>query len=221
MDSVRLEEVSLLFKALADPARLRILGLLAERAHAGHELADRLALTPPTISHHMRRLVAARLVDVEPEAQSRIYSLRTDAIRDLSGSILGKDASQPASDEDNAVLRAFFDGSRLRQIPASRKKRVTVLRRLLERFVPGRSYPESEVNELLREAHDDVATLRRELVDYGFMVRDRGIYRIATQLPARGATVAQEVGNESAWFERLVTAATARAISSRDLPAAE
>ena len=42
MDAARVEDLSLLFKALADPARLRILGLLAERAHAGHELADRL-----------------------------------------------------------------------------------------------------------------------------------------------------------------------------------
>jgi hypothetical protein len=218
MESAPLENLSLLFKALSDPARLRILGLLAERPHAGHELAHRLTLTPPTISHHMRRLVAARLVDVEPEAQSRIYSLRTDAIRQLSGSILGTDASQPASDEDNAVLRAFFDGSRLRQIPASRKKRVIVLRRLLERFAPGRSYPESEVNDLLREAHDDVATLRRELVDYGFMVRDRGIYRIATELPARGSTVTQEVGNEQSWFAELVAEATARAIQGVNPP---
>jgi hypothetical protein len=221
MESAPLENLSLLFKALSDPARLRILGLLAERPHAGHELAHRLTLTPPTISHHMRRLVAARLVDVEPEAQSRIYSLRTDAIRQLSGSILGTEASQPASDEDNAVLRAFFDGSRLRQIPASRKKRVIVLRRLLQRFAPGRSYPESEVNDLLREAHDDVATLRRELVDYGFMVRDRGIYRIATELPARGSTVTQEVGNEQSWFAELVAEATARAIQGVNPPGPE
>jgi hypothetical protein len=216
MESARLEELSLLFKALSDPARLRILGLLAEQPLAGHELADRLALTPPTISHHMRRLVAARLVEVEPDAQSRIYSLRTDAIRELSGSVLGNQAPETASEEDNAVLRAFFDGPRLRQIPASRKKRVVVLRRLLERFATGRSYPESEVNELLREAHDDVATLRRELVDYGFMVRDRGIYRIATELPARGSTVSQEVGNEQAWFAELVAAATSRAIRGAD-----
>jgi hypothetical protein len=190
MEPTRLEELSLLFKALADPARLRILGLLAERSLAGHELADRLALTPPTISHHMRRLVAARLVDVVPDAQSRIYSLRTDAIRDISGSVLPDEVSQPANDEESAVLRAFFDGPRLRQIPASRKNRVIVLRHLLPRFAPDRLYPESEVNEILREAHDDFATLRRELVDYGFMVRDRGIYRIATELPARGSTVA-------------------------------
>ena len=221
MESAQLEDLSLLFKALSDPARLRILGLLAERPLAGHELADRLALTPPTISHHMRRLVAARLVDVEPDAQSRIYSLRTDAIRELSGAVLGDEVSRPANEDDNAVLRAFFDGPRLRQIPASRKKRVIVLRRLLERFAPGRSYPESEVNDLLREAHEDVATLRRELVDYGFMVRDRGIYRIATELPARGSTVTQEVGNEQSWFPELVAAATARAIQGADRPSPE
>jgi hypothetical protein len=215
MDATRLEDLSLLFKALADPARLRILGLLAERPLAGHELADRLDLTPPTISHHMRRLVAARLVDVVPDAQSRIYSLRTDAIREISTSVLNQQAA-PESEEENAVLRAFFDGPRLRQIPASRKKRVVVLRRLLERFGPGRDYTEAEVNEMLREAHDDVATLRRELVDYGFMARDRGIYRLATELPGRGSTVAQEVGNEQSWFEALVATATARAIHGRD-----
>jgi hypothetical protein len=215
MDATRLEDLSLLFKALADPARLRILGLLAERPLAGHELADRLDLTPPTISHHMRRLVAARLVDVVPDAQSRIYSLRTDAIREISTSVLNQQAA-PESEEENAVLRAFFDGPRLRQIPASRKKRVVVLRRLLERFAPGRDYTEAEVNEMLRVAHDDVATLRRELVDYGFMARDRGIYRLATELPGRGSTVAQEVGNEQSWFEALVATATARAIHGRD-----
>src|SRR5918993_3315237 len=205
MDGTRLEELSLLFKALADPVRLRILGLLAER----------LDRTPPTISHHMRRLVAARLVDVVPDAQSRIYSLRTDAIREISTSVLNQRAA-PESEEENAVLRAFFDGPRLRQIPASRKKRVIVLRRLLERFAPGRDYTEAEVNEMLREAHDDVATLRRELVDYGFMARDRGIYRLATELPGRGSTVTQEVGNEQSWFEELVATATARAIYGRD-----
>src|SRR3712207_6336785 len=114
MDSARLEDLSLLFKALADPARLRILGLLAERPRAGHELADRLGLTPPTISHHMRRHVAARLVDVEPDAQSRIYSLRIDAIRELSGSAEPGRSSASAIEDDNAVLRAFFDRPRLR-----------------------------------------------------------------------------------------------------------
>lgn len=216
MDSARLEDLSLLFKALSDPARLRILGLLAERPLVGHELAQQLSLTPPTISHHMRRLVAARLVDVTPEAQSRIYSLQMNAIRALSRPTDHDDPAPAPIHEDDAVIRAFFDGPRLRQIPAARKKRVIVLRRLLERFAPGRTYTELEVNDLLREAHDDVATLRRELVDYGFMTRDRGIYRIASVLPARGPTVRQEVGSEEEWFEDLVATAMSRSIRGPD-----
>jgi biotin operon repressor len=218
MDATRLDDLSLLFKALSDPARLRVLGLLAVRPHAGHELAERLSLTPPTISHHVRRLVAAGLVDVRQDAQSRIYSLRLDTIRALSQENEDDRTVQRADEEDDTVLRTFFDGPRLRQIPRARKKRVIVLKRLLERFESERPYPEPEVNELLREAHDDVATLRRELVDYGFMVRDRGIYRVATELPDRGATVQQEVGDEVAWFEKLVAAATARAVRGSNSP---
>lgn len=217
MDDARLVHLSALFKALADPARLRVLGRLAERPHAGHELASELDLTPPTISHHMRKLVAAGLVDVTADAQSRIYSLRTDALRDLARESTTRSTDPPAN-EVESVLRAFFDGPQLRHLPAARKKRVIVLRRLLERFEPNRAYPEREVNDLLRPAHDDVASLRRELVDYGFMVRDRGIYRVASELPDRGPTVRQEVGEEAEWFPALVSAAMQRAVSGQERP---
>jgi DNA-binding HxlR family transcriptional regulator len=212
MDPSQPERLATVFKALADPARLRILGLLAERPRAGHELAAALGLTPPTISHHMRRLTEAELVDVTPEAQSRIYALRTATLRALSDVPASRNP-EPARDEEEAVLRAFFDGPRLRQIPAARKKRVIVLRHLLRRFDPDRSYPEREVNDLLREAHADVATLRRELVDYGYMRRERGVYTVAREPPERGATIRQEVGDESNWLQDLVLNATTRAIS--------
>lgn len=216
MDQEQLVRVAVLFKALSDPARLRILGLLAERPMAGHELADRLDLTPPTISHHMRKLVDAGLVVVAPLAQTRVYSLQTEAIRDLSGISSAREPSASPEDGD-AISRAFFDGPRLLQIPASRKKRVAVLRRLLEAFEPGRVYPEEEVNAVLLVAHDDYATLRRELVDYGFMSREKGIYRVATELPARGPTVRQEVGDEGEghWFAELVARATERIVHDR------
>ena len=47
----------------------------------------------------------------------------------------------------------------------------------------GRAYAEAEVNDLLRPAHEDVATLRRELVDYGFLARADGVYRLADAGP--------------------------------------
>src|SRR3954453_6728946 len=217
MAQKKLERLTTLFKALADPMRLQILGLLAIRPRAGHELAEETGLTPPTISHHMRRLLDAELVNYQSEAQSRIYSLRMNPLRDLTA--IATDATIVRSDEepDDRMVRAFFDGTRLRQIPASRKKRVAVLRHLLQRFVPGQNYPEIQVNELLRSAHEDVATLRRELVDYGFMTRERGIYRVATQLPQRGATVSQEVGDESQWFRDLIVRATESATTGREI----
>jgi hypothetical protein len=77
---------------------------------------------------------------------------------------------------ERKVLRAFTDGSKLLQIPASRKKRQVILHWLLRDFEHGRSYPEKEVNELLLEHHWDSATLRRELVASRLMARERGVY---------------------------------------------
>ncbi len=227
----RLVTLAATLRTLADPARLRILGALAEGTMTGTELAERLGLTAPTISHHMAKLVAAGVVSVTPDAQRRRYALDAWALRDLGrdGSSVGAragdvsaratsqaDASPEAAAERERtkVLRDFFDGSRLRSIPAGRRKRVIVLRHLLERFAPGRDYPEREVNDLLREAHEDVATLRRELVDYGYMTREAGVYRVAESLPERTPTIAQEIlGDEHAWLSGLIAGAAHRALA--------
>jgi len=66
---------------------------------------------------------------------------------------------------------------RLLTIPAQRKKREMLLQRLAQEFTPDRDYTERDVNPILVEFHDDVATLRRELVGYRLMKRSGGIYR--------------------------------------------
>jgi hypothetical protein len=76
-----------------------------------------------------------------------------------------------------AVLRSFFDADgRLLTVPAKRAKRLVVLDHLAQRFEPGERYSETEVNNRLRETHDDVAALRRYLVDEGFLSREAGVY---------------------------------------------
>lgn len=225
MDDQRIGRLADVFKALADPARLRILGTIAERPRTGRELSERLGLSPPTISHHMARLVDAALVCVTPDAQRRTYSLDLVALRDLSRdgtSTPDERAMVDHGDDDperTKVLRDFFLAERLKQIPAQRRKRVIVLQHLLTRFEPNRDYPEREVNDLLRAVHEDVATLRRELIDYGYMTRSHGLYRVATALPARGPTVAQEVAeDETSWLRDLVARATTRALQGNDAP---
>ena len=55
---------------------------------------------------------------------------------------------------------------------------------MAQNFEPGRRYPEREVNRRLRAYHDDVAAMRRHLVDEGFLRRERGEYwRIGGSFP--------------------------------------
>lgn len=214
MDDI--ERLAHLFRALADPARLRILGAIADQPRSGKELAESLGLTPPTISHHMRKLVEAGLVQVTSEGTRHTYRLDEQTLRDAVRSQPAAIAAPDLNEEDRErakVLRDFFDGERLKSIPAQRKKRVVVLQQLVQRFEPGQQYPERAVNETLRAAHEDVATLRRELVDYGFMRRENGVYEVSQAPPERSVQVAQEfIGDERAWFERLVSGATREAL---------
>jgi hypothetical protein len=73
-------------------------------------------------------------------------------------------------------LRGFVVAGRLVQMPARQSKRVLVLDWLAQGFELGRHYTEAEVNELLDGHHLDVATLRRSLVDAGFLDRAGGEY---------------------------------------------
>lgn len=212
------------FKALADPTRLRLLGALATRPMTGKELAEQLQLTPPTISHHLSKLMAANLVRATHVGQSRAYALDTATLQRLTSksarpAIRGQESMPSLTEEEQQrqkILRDFFEGTQLKEIPARRKKRVIVLQYLAGWFDPNRRYPEREVNAILRQAHPDVATLRRELVDYGYLERDSGIYQVAKLPPVRGPNVAQEItGDEHAWLRALVAGATSRAVEPR------
>src|SRR5204863_2056636 len=76
-----------------------------------------------------------------------------------------------------ADLARFFRGDRLEVIPRREADRGAVLGFIAQRFERGRDYPEAEVNSLLLAAHDDIAMLRRYLVDARLLARANGRYR--------------------------------------------
>ncbi len=75
------------------------------------------------------------------------------------------------------MLRRFLapDGS-LTAMPTRLAKRLVVLDHVAQAFSIGQTWPESEVNELLRRFHPDVAMLRRYLVEEEFLERRDGRY---------------------------------------------
>jgi ArsR family transcriptional regulator, zinc-responsive transcriptional repressor len=64
-----------LLKVLSAPARLAILAELADQPRFVHELVDRLGMSQPLVSQHLRVLRGARLVGVERHGREAAYSL--------------------------------------------------------------------------------------------------------------------------------------------------
>ncbi|WP_210493855.1 metalloregulator ArsR/SmtB family transcription factor [Patulibacter sp. SYSU D01012] len=71
------------WSALADPHRRALLGALLDGGHAVGDLVERLGLTQPQASKHLRVLRDAGLVRVERRAQRRIYTVDPAPMADL------------------------------------------------------------------------------------------------------------------------------------------
>ena len=73
------------FAALAEPNRFRIVELLRSGPRAVNDIGERLHLNQPQVSKHLRVLKEAKLVDVQPQAQQRLYELRPEPLREMQG----------------------------------------------------------------------------------------------------------------------------------------
>jgi biotin operon repressor len=175
------EELVTFFKALADTNRLKIVGLLAEKAYSVEELAALLGLKPPTVSHHLAKLVEAGLVKSRAESYYNLYQLDQAALDAKTHSMFSQQelssvaAEVDADAYDKKVIKDYTrrDGS-LKTLPSQRKKLEAILRYVVQAFDVDKRYSEKQVNEILSRYHADTATLRRELVGFGLMKREGG-----------------------------------------------
>jgi ArsR family transcriptional regulator, arsenate/arsenite/antimonite-responsive transcriptional repressor len=80
------EATAELFKALADPARVRIVNALATSPEPVCicNLIEPLGLSQPTVSHHMKKLLDAGLVEREQRGKWAYFSLRPEAVEQLA-----------------------------------------------------------------------------------------------------------------------------------------
>jgi DNA-binding transcriptional ArsR family regulator len=72
------------FDVLAEPTRRRILDLLLDRERPVGELVEKLKLSQPGVSKHLRVLRDAGLVSVRTEAQRRIYGVRPEPLEEVA-----------------------------------------------------------------------------------------------------------------------------------------
>jgi hypothetical protein len=162
---------------LADDDRRRVVAALVLGGSTLDEVRASTGLTSRRAATALARLVAGDLV---VRSDRGVHVLLSEAFRLAAvAAAPERPAPDPTDDvpEDDArILRRYFRGGRLTQIPSQRARRRVVLDRLAQEFNVGSRYSERQVNAILRRFHEDVASLRRFLVDEGFLDRASGEY---------------------------------------------
>ncbi len=168
-----------LFKCLADRSRLQILKNLAQEDMYVERLAERLGLTAPTISFHLKKLSDAGAVRSYKTQYYTMYALQQEVFSQSMISIIREesDEAELQRQRDEAyrqkVLSAFIRYGKLVSIPTQKKKERIVLEEIVRSFEMGRTYTEREVNIILADFHDDFCTLRRDLIGEKLMAREQ------------------------------------------------
>ena len=158
-----------------DPVRLHALGAAAAGPVTPDDVTAAMGIPRREALKAIGSLRAAGLIDEDGR-------LVLDLLREVGAALPTAPGASPEilagswSDHEIAILETFFTGSKLEEIPSSRTKRLVVLERLAQEFEPGVRYDEREVSFQLQLFHPDYASLRRYLVDEGFLTRVDGVY---------------------------------------------
>jgi hypothetical protein len=173
-------------KALGDLTRIRIIALLQQGPLHGQAIAGKLGLKAPTITHHMAKLREVGLIKERRDKNTIYFSLNTKILEMSTMAILavGNEGSSNlemsvTNEERAAIINNFFtkDG-KLKTFPAQRKKKLVVLAHIVKALEFRRVYQEKEINEYLKQFHEDYATLRRELIMCQYMYRENNQYEL-------------------------------------------
>ena len=129
------EQALKLFKGLADRSRLQILKSLLEEDMYVERLAQRLELTPATVSFHLKKLMDAGAVSSRREQYYTMYSINKEVFQCRILDILGEKSSDAQRQQEREaryrqrVLDSFFEYGRLKSIPAQRKRSASAWRK--------------------------------------------------------------------------------------------
>ncbi|MCC6612406.1 MAG: metalloregulator ArsR/SmtB family transcription factor [Anaerolineae bacterium] len=189
MDTLQQRDLLEMLKALADEQRLTMIGLLGAQERNVGDLAEALGLSEPTVSHHLSKLRKVGLVNLRMAGNQRFYRTATQTLNRFRRYVAEieqpVEAAPPRTpdawiealdwdEEDKKVLRGYTEEGKLIQLPNKDKKWNVVLRWVATLFEPGVRYNEKEVNAILTPVNPDYAQLRRNLIDFGYMRRERG-----------------------------------------------
>ena len=172
-----------IFKCLSDSSRLKIINSLMIEPMYVELLAERVGLSTSTVSFHLKKLEDANIVSSKKEQYYTIYTLNEEILSmNLRDLIIDSRKEEEILNEreekyKKKIIDSFFKYCKLIEIPVQKKKRQIVLEKIVEAFEKDREYTEKEINLIIADFHDDFCTIRRDLIGFGLMERNNGIYK--------------------------------------------
>jgi hypothetical protein len=162
---------------LADDDRRRVSAALVLGESTLEEVREATGLTSRRAATALARLVSGDLV-VRSDRGDHVLVGEAFRLAAMAAAPVrpGPDPTDDMPEDDARIRRRYFRGGRLTQIPSQLSRRRVVLDRLAQEFDVGSRYSERQVNAILGRFHEDVASLRRFLVDEGFLDRAAGEY---------------------------------------------
>lgn len=146
------------------------------------EIALKLGVAQSTIRNHrfklrekekQARLFLAMMDLLSKTTNIKINKLEDDIIWDAHKTATTIDDRYNITDkEEKETIKNYFDeNGALKNLPAREKKKIIVLKEIIKNFTKGKKYSEKEINRVIKRINEDYATLRRALVEYGFIER--------------------------------------------------
>jgi len=171
-------------------AQQQILKLMAE-GKDDKTIAHLVGIAQSTVRNHrfklrekekQAKLFLALMQSLEEKTKRSISQTDAGAIEEIHQNATMIDDRYNITIEDrDKTIKAYMDeNGAINQFPAKEKKKIILLREIIMNFKHSQEYHEGEVNKILERIYTDYATIRRALVEYGFLDRsdDGKVYRV-------------------------------------------
>jgi len=147
-----------------------------------NEIAKKNGLSPATIRHQRfmfrekAKQAKAYLAIFELVEKSLVKDAKEELVQVHNGATMIDERYEVTNSEQEQIIKTYFEDTeafKLKSFPTKEKRKIVVLRKISTLFEAGKKYSEVQINTILKPVFEDIATIRRYLIEYGFLERTK------------------------------------------------
>ena len=174
------QDINNILAAILDTERLALIAYLSQAEFSLPELAQVSELSLTDVQRHLEVLEDANLVNANHLDGKLVYRFNHKHLERVNRQQFARQKYNPSrlssnlsNEQKNIVADYTHNDGSLKMIPTKSKKVTAILEYMADSFENDIDYSEDQINEILERYFPDTTTLRRYLIDYGYLGRER------------------------------------------------